>query len=138
MALRGEGLEYKNCLLLLTLVYVLDIAAYIVDLGGLVTKNLNYFGFKCVFDLPSVVLQLTIHFLFFSALLVEDLTLESDVQSFLTVAVAYSSLQFLAWLGLGIAVYCLIHSPQFQFTYYLSLRGLDIDEDEKFKDKYFN
>lgn len=53
-------------------------------------------------------------------------------------AVVYSYLQFLTWLGLGIAVYCLIHSPKFQFTYYLSLRGLDIDEDEKFKDKYFN
>lgn len=79
LALKGEGLEYNNCLLLLAIVYSLDIAAYIVDLGGLITKNLNFFGFKCAFDLPSVVLQLIIHFLFFRALLVEDLALESDV-----------------------------------------------------------
>jgi hypothetical protein len=42
------------------------------------------------------------------------------------------------WLIMSVYVYCIIHSPKFQFTYYLSLRGQDIDEDDDFKNKYYN
>ena len=42
------------------------------------------------------------------------------------------------WLAMNVYIYCVVHSSKFQYTYYLSLRGQDIDEDDEFKSKFYN
>lgn len=131
--------NYSYLLTMLVIVHSIDIAAYILDLLGFILKDFKFYVVKCILDVPSVILTVAIQIIFFRGLILKDASLEqSGLTSWLLIETITAYLLAIAWITLNTYIYCVIHSPRFQFTYYLSLRGHDIDEEEEFKQKYYN
>eukprot|EP00347_Sterkiella_histriomuscorum_P003749 403363095 len=126
---------------------------FCIKLFGLIIKNFVFFGFKCALDIPSVVMSIVVQIIFFRGVIRGDTNpatcstqdnqgqyycMDQSLKSWLITEIVTMYLMGGAWLALNIYIYCVVHSPRFQYTYYLSLRGQDIDEDEEFKNKYYN
>lgn len=140
LILSGENeSSYSYLLTVLVVIHSIDIIAYIMDLLGFIMKDFKFYVVKCILDVPSVVLTLTVQIIFFRGLILNDDQLHtSGLKSWLLIETITSYFLALIWITLNTYIYCVIHSPRFQFTYYLSLRGQDIDEEEEFKQKYYN
>ncbi len=122
---------------MLFVMHIIDIFAYILDMLGFILKNLRLYLFKFFLDLPSFVIMLVVQFVFYRALFL-DHEIEETIKSWIITEVIVLNVFYLAWSFLSCYIYCIIHSPQFQYKYYLSLRNYDNDEDEEFKRKYYN
>ena len=64
--------DFKNVLLLLFAMHIIDIVGYIVDLLGFANKNLNFYAAKCCLDVPSVIINIAIQVIFFRALITDE------------------------------------------------------------------
>lgn len=46
--------------------------------------------------------------------------------------------QAMVWSVFAIFIYCAVHSPDFQYKYYMALRNYDNEEDDEFKNMYYS
>ena len=64
--------------------------------------------------------------------------IDPTIRVWLICEISLAYLTMVTYFGVNTYVYCVIHSPKFQYRYYLSLRNYDNEEDEEYKKRYYS
>ena len=64
-------------MLLLSVVHILDLVSVIFDFLGFILKNFSFYGFKCIVDVPSVIIAIIVQIIYFKTL-IQDNDSESE------------------------------------------------------------
>ena len=118
--------------------HLVDIIAYLLDMMGFIFRNFTFFGLKCATDLLALSLGITAQVIYFGGLHDCVDLVPWQLETWLLIEVFCFYFVLTCTSGLQLYIYCSIQSPQFQYKYFYSLRNQDNEEDDAFKQKYFN